>query len=95
LNAGDENAMAQAQHGSAPGIAGKGIANPISLVLSAGMLLGWLGDRHDRAEYRDATAAIDTAVDAVLMDETLRTPDLGGTSLTADITKRLCGELEG
>lgn len=95
LNAGDSHAMAQAQHGSAPDIAGRGIANPVSLVLSTGMLLGWLGDRHDRAGYRDAAAAIDAAVDAVLMDETLRTPDLGGTSLTADVTKRLCGELGG
>ena len=95
LNAGDSHAMAQAQHGSAPDIAGQGIANPISLVLSTGMLLCWLGDRHDRAGYRDAAAAIDAAVDAVLMDETLRTPDLGGTSLTADVTKRLRGELEG
>lgn len=95
LNAGDSHAMAQAQHGSAPDIAGRGIANPVSLVLSTGMLLGWLGDRHDRAGYRDAAGAIDAAVDAVLMDETLRTPDLGGTSLTADVTKRLCGELGG
>jgi len=94
LNAGDDHAMAQAQHGSAPDIADKGIANPISLVLSAGMLLGWLGDRHDRPSYRDAAAAIEAAVDAALLDAGLRTPDLGGNSRTADITKRLCTELE-
>jgi 3-isopropylmalate dehydrogenase len=94
LNAGDDHAMAQAQHGSAPDIAGQGIANPVSLVLSAGMLLGWLGDRHDHAGYGDAAAAIEAAVDNTLMDETLRTADLGGTSLTADVTKRLCAELE-
>jgi 3-isopropylmalate dehydrogenase len=93
LNAGDDHAMAQAQHGSAPDIAGKGIANPVSLVLSTGMLLGWLGDRHGREEYRDAAAAIDAAVDAGLADETLRTPDLGGTAGTIDIAKRLCSEL--
>lgn len=94
LNAGDSHAMAQAQHGSAPDIADKGIANPVSLVLSAGMLIGWLGDRHDHAGYRDAAVAIESAVDAALKDESLRTPDLGGTSLTADVTKRLRGELE-
>ena len=93
LNAGDAHAMTQAQHGSAPDIAGKGIANPISLVLSTGMLLGWLGDRHDRAEYRDAAAALDAAVDAVLADDRLRTPDLGGAAGTKEITARLCSEL--
>ena len=93
LNAGDSHAMAQAQHGSAPDIAGRGIANPVSLVLSTGMLLGWLGDRHDRAGYRDAAAAIDAAVDVALADESLRTPDLGGAAGTKDITARLCSEL--
>ncbi len=93
LNAGDAHAMAQAQHGSAPDIAGQGIANPVSLVLSTGMLLGWLGDRHDLAGYRDAGAAIDAAVDALLADESLRTPDLGGAAGTRDITARLCSAL--
>jgi len=93
LNAGVDHAMAQAQHGSAPDIAGKGIANLISLVLSTGMLLGWLGDRRDRGEFRDAAAAIDAAVDAVLADETLRSPDLGGAAGTKDVTARLCSEL--
>ena len=85
--------MAQAQHGSAPDIAGKGIANPVSLVLSMGMLLGWLGDRHGRADYRDAAAAIDAAVDALLADGNLRTPDLGGSAGTKEITDRLCSDL--
>lgn len=93
LNAGDKHAMAQAQHGSAPDIAGQGIANPISLVLSTGMLLGWLGDRNGQAGYREAAAAIDAAVDALLADETMRTPDLGGAAGTKDITARLCSAL--
>ena len=45
LNAGDEHGVAQAQHGSAPDIAGKNIANPSSLIGSAAMLLAWLGER--------------------------------------------------
>ena len=48
LNAGDEHAIAQAVHGSAPDIAGRGIANPSALMLSAAMLLDWLAARHDR-----------------------------------------------
>jgi 3-isopropylmalate dehydrogenase len=71
--------MAQAQHGSAPDIAGKDLANPASLVLSAGMLLGWLGRRHRRAEFALAERAIDTAVDALLCNPATRTRDLGGT----------------
>jgi len=93
LNAGDEHAMAQAQHGSAPDIAGKGIANPVSLVLSTGMLLAWLGDRHGRAEYRAAAAAIDAAVDTLLADQSLRSQDLGGNAGTKEITDRLCSDL--
>ncbi len=50
LNAGDAHGVAQAQHGSAPDIAGKDIANPSSLIGSAAMLLGWLGQRHATEE---------------------------------------------
>ena len=45
LNAGEDYAMAQAQHGSAPDIAGQNTANPVSLILSTSMLLNWLGER--------------------------------------------------
>ncbi|MDH5454166.1 MAG: hypothetical protein OEX14_12500, partial [Paracoccaceae bacterium] len=61
--------------------------------LSTGMLLGWLRDRHDRTEYREAAAAIDAAVGGVLADKSLRTPDLGGDAGTKDITARLCTAL--
>ena len=50
INAGDAHCMAQAQHGSAPDIAGQDRANPASLILSAAMLLGWLATRHGRPE---------------------------------------------
>ena len=49
LNAGDGVAMGQPQHGSAPDIAGKGIANPVSLMLSASMLLDWMATEHKQA----------------------------------------------
>jgi len=78
INAGDTLAAAQAQHGSAPDIQGQNKANPISLILSASMLLKWLGDRHKRQNYCSASACIDKAIDTVIMNPTKRTPDLGG-----------------
>ena len=70
--------MAQAQHGSAPDIAGRDLANPASLVLSAGMLLGWLGRRHKNNSFQEAERVIERAVDALIEDPRTRTPDLGG-----------------
>jgi 3-isopropylmalate dehydrogenase len=82
INAGDDHCMAQAQHGSAPDIAGKDRANPASLVLSAAMLLGWLARKHGRENFAGAENGIEAAVDAVISDPARRTPDLGGTSGT-------------
>jgi 3-isopropylmalate dehydrogenase len=78
LNAGVDHALAQAQHGSAPDIAGQDRANPTSLILSAAMLLQWLGARHGKPELGRAAAAIDAAVEAALADPQRRTVDLGG-----------------
>jgi 3-isopropylmalate dehydrogenase len=79
INAGDAHCMAQAQHGSAPDIAGKDLANPASLVLSAGMLLGWLGERHGRQAFLDAQAALESAIAGLVSAPATRTRDLGGT----------------
>jgi 3-isopropylmalate dehydrogenase len=79
INAGDSICVAQAQHGSAPDIAGQGIANPTSLILSAAMLLHWLGARHEEAGWTEAGRRIEAAVDRVLADPAKRTRDLGGT----------------
>jgi 3-isopropylmalate dehydrogenase len=84
LNAGATFAMAQAQHGSAPDIAGRNRANPTSLILSAAMLLDWLGRRHGKEKLCEAAARIDAAVDATLATPALRTPDLGGACGTAE-----------
>jgi 3-isopropylmalate dehydrogenase len=78
INAGDAHCMAQAQHGSAPDIAGQDRANPTSLALSAAMLLGWLARRHGRESFATAQRVIETAVDALLEDPAQRTGDLGG-----------------
>lgn len=94
INAGDERCMAQASHGSAPDIAGQDKANPVSLLLSAAMLLEWLGIRHGRANFLDAHRAVDAAVDALLADPARRTADLGGPLGTRAFTAALCAELE-
>jgi 3-isopropylmalate dehydrogenase len=84
INVGDAICVAQAQHGSAPDIAGQGIANPTSLILSAAMLLAWRG-RRDGDDMLTATARrIEAAVEAVLAEPALRTRDLGGQAGTAE-----------
>ena len=82
LNAGDERAMAQAQHGSAPDIAGRGIANPASLIASAAMLLDWLAARRGEAALARAAAAVRDGLAAAVADAEVRTPDLDGQGTT-------------
>ena len=78
LNAGAEHAVAQAQHGSAPDIAGKNLANPASLIGSAAMLLAWLGERRNDDNLVRAARAIEAALDRVIASPDGRTPDMGG-----------------
>jgi 3-isopropylmalate dehydrogenase len=88
INAGATQAMAQASHGSAPDIAGKGVANPVGMILSAAMLLAWLaGERKDPAAG-EAGQAIERTVAAVL-EKGPRTRDLGGTASTSEFTAAL------
>ena len=77
LNAGAEHGMAQAAHGSAPDIAGKNIANPLSLILSGAMLLAWYGRRNKADSFEVAAAAIEKAVEAVIAAKQM-TADIGG-----------------
>ena len=83
VNAGDDACVAQAQHGSAPDIAGQGLANPTSLVRSAGMLLDWFGRRSGRDELCSAATLLDAAVTDAITDPATRTHDLGGRLGTA------------
>ena len=95
INAGHERCVAQAQHGSAPDIAGKGVANPASLILSAAMLLDWLGRRHGRGEMCEASARLSQAVDAALLDPATRTRDVGGGAGTQGFVDAVCEALDG
>jgi 3-isopropylmalate dehydrogenase len=93
VNAGDDLCVAQAQHGSAPDIAGQDKANPTSLILSAAMLLEWLGRRHSKPAYTTAAQKIDAAIDATLKDPATRTADMGGKLGTAAFAKVVAGRL--
>ncbi len=77
LNAGVNHAMGQAAHGSAPDIAGQNIANPFSLILSAGQLLRWHGLRADKPAFIEASAAIEAATAAAIAAHEA-TRDVGG-----------------
>jgi len=82
-NIGADAAVFEAVHGSAPDIAGKGLANPTALVQSAVMMLHHIGEM-------DAARRIEQALLAVYARGDVRTGDLGGTSSTAEFTSALC-----
>ncbi|MGJ5181673.1 isocitrate/isopropylmalate dehydrogenase family protein [Bradyrhizobium oligotrophicum] len=93
LNMGADHAMAQAAHGSAPDIAGRGIANPVSLILSAALLLDWHGTRTQQPRFVAAAAAIETAVaDAIGKGESTR--DIGGPLGTAEAAAAIAARLQ-
>ncbi|ATJ91303.1 isocitrate/isopropylmalate dehydrogenase family protein [Acetobacter tropicalis] len=85
-NIGEKAAVFEAVHGSAPDIAGKGIANPLALLLAAVMMLQHIG-RQDLADR------IDLAIKKVITDGGLRTKDLGGDATTKDLTAALKQQL--
>jgi isocitrate dehydrogenase (NAD+) len=85
-NIGWEYAVFEPVHGSAPDIAGQGIANPIAMVLSGAMMLRHLGEL-------DAATAVERAVDGVLDAGHVRTPDLGGSSSTMDVARAIAAAL--
>jgi tartrate dehydrogenase/decarboxylase/D-malate dehydrogenase len=76
--------MFEPVHGSAPDIAGKGIANPIGQIWSGAMMLDFLG-------YREAARAMEQAMESALEDPALRTPDMGGRATTEDMGKAIAG----
>jgi 3-isopropylmalate dehydrogenase len=91
LSAGPDHAMAQATHGSAPDIAGKGIANPYAMIASAQLLLQWLGRRHQDPRLLTAAESIEQALDTTMADVDALTPDLGGNATTTQMTDTVLG----
>ncbi|MBR0646452.1 isocitrate/isopropylmalate family dehydrogenase [Plastoroseomonas hellenica] len=94
LNLGDAHAAANAGHGSAPDIAGRGIANPAGLILSAALLLAHLGDTSGNNACTVAARAIERAVDRALQAPETRTGDLGGHATTEGFVEALCRCIE-
>ncbi len=83
---GDKHGLFQPAHGTAPDIAGQGKANPTAMLLSAGMMLSWLGQRHSDQRLLDGAALIDHAVEHVFSSGQVRPLEFGGSNGTADIT---------
>lgn len=85
--------MAQATHGSAPDIAGKHIANPYAMIMSAKMMIEWLGMRRQDEAMLSCAREIDAAVSDVLDELKDVTPDLGGTASTEQMGEAICRKL--
>lgn len=94
INAGDNFCIAQAQHGSAPDIAGKNIANPVSLVGSTAMLLDWLGKKNNNDQLKKISQLIEKAIDVTIINPETRTPDIGGKLSTTEFTKHLIQNMQ-
>ena len=86
INVGEDCAVFEAVHGSAPDIAGKRVANPVALILSAAAMLRHLGET-------DAAANVERAVETSLLDPANRTRDLGGSAGLDAITDAIVGNL--
>ena len=85
LSAGPERAMAQATHGSAPDIAGKGLANPYAMIMSGQMLLAWLGHKHSVPAALAAADLMERATENVVKAGKVLTADMGGKASTRDM----------
>jgi isocitrate dehydrogenase (NAD+) len=86
-NIGDQAAIFEAVHGSAPDIAGKGVANPTALMLAAAMMLDHVG-RHDLAQR------LRSAIDATLNEDKVRTSDLGGHATTLEYASAIAARIK-
>ncbi len=85
-NIGVDAAIFEAVHGSAPDIAGKGLANPLALMLSSALMLDHVG-------HRDRARRLRTAIDQVLREDHVRTGDLGGKAGTREFTRAIVARL--
>jgi len=88
-----DHAVFQPCHGSAPDIAGQGIANPLAMILSAGMMFDWLGARHDNKAMVADGIRLRKAVEAVITGASALTRDLGGSAGTTEAAQAVEREL--
>ena len=85
-NIGEDGALFEPVHGSAPDIAGQGIANPMAMLLSACMMLNYL-------EEYEAEESLNDAILAVLEEGKTLTPDLGGNATTTEVAEAIINAL--
>jgi len=85
-NIGDENGLFEPVHGSAPDIAGQGIANPVATILSACMMLDYLGES-------DSARKIENIILEVIQEGKVVTPDLGGTASTQEMAEYIASKI--
>jgi isocitrate dehydrogenase (NAD+) len=85
-NIGEHAAIFEAVHGSAPDIAGKGIANPLALLLAAALMIDHVG-------RKDMAQRLRKAIDLALREDGVRTGDLGGKATTKDMTQAIVRRL--
>jgi isocitrate dehydrogenase (NAD+) len=85
-NIGEDAAIFEAVHGSAPDIAGKGIANPLALLLAAAMMIDHVG-------RKDMAQRLRRAIDLTLREDGVRTGDLGGKATTRELTQAIVRRL--
>jgi len=85
-NIGDKHGLFEPVHGSAPDIAGKGISNPCSMILSTAMMLDYLGEK-------EIASKINIAVENVVAKGKVLTPDLGGKAKTMDMAEAIVSEV--
>jgi len=86
-NIGDEYAVFESVHGSAPDIAGKGIANPLATIASAVMMLNYMGEEKVASRIR-------AAITLFLAEKKHLTPDLGGKSTTMELSDALIEKIK-
>jgi 3-isopropylmalate dehydrogenase len=91
---GDRHAVFQPCHGTAPDIAGQGVANPVAAILSGVMLLDYLADRHEDEAPLAAARRIDAAVAAAFKAGTGRTSEIGGQATTQEATRAIVAALQ-
>jgi 3-isopropylmalate dehydrogenase len=89
---GDTHAVFQPCHGTAPDIMGQGIANPSAMILSAAMMLDWLGDKFEHAPAGAAAHRIETAVNKAFQDG-IRPREFGGPDGTAAVARAVLAAL--
>ncbi len=92
---GDRHAVFQPSHGTAPTIAGQGIANPIATILSGALMLDWLGERNGDPGAVEAGREIEAAVERVLAERQALPRDLGGNASTGQVGEAICRAVEG